>query len=67
GLVSGDIITAAQFVIGTTAANTSQRFIYNATNGALLFDVDGSGATAASQFAILSPNLALTYEDIFVI
>jgi Ca2+-binding RTX toxin-like protein len=67
GLVSGDVITAAQFVIGTTATNTSQRFIYNSTNGALLFDVDGNGATAASQFAILSPNLALTYEDIFVI
>ena len=67
GLISGDIITAAQFVIGTAATNTSQRFIYNATNGALFFDVDGSGATAASQFASLSPNLALTYEDIFVI
>jgi Ca2+-binding RTX toxin-like protein len=67
GLISGDIITAAQFVIGTAATNTSQRFIYNATNGALFFDVDGSGVTAASQFAILSPNLALTYEDIFVI
>jgi len=67
GLISGDIITAAQFVIGTAATNTSQRFIYNATNGALLFDVDGSGATAASQFAILSPNLALTSEDIFVV
>jgi hypothetical protein len=67
GLVSGDIITAAQFVIGTAATNTSQRFIYNPTNGALFFDVDGNGVTAASQFAILSPNLALTYEDIFVI
>ena len=67
GLVSGDIITAAQFVIGTAATNTSQRFIYNSTNGALSFDVDGSGATVASQFAILSPNLALSYEDIFVI
>jgi Ca2+-binding RTX toxin-like protein len=67
GLVSGDIITAAQFVIGTAATNTSQRFIYNSTNGALFFDVDGSGATAASQFATLSPNLALSYEDVFVI
>jgi hypothetical protein len=67
GLVSGDIITAAQFVIGTAATNTSQHFIYNSTNGALLFDIDGNGATEASQFAILSPNLALTYEDIFVI
>jgi hypothetical protein len=67
GLVSGDIITAAQFVIGTAATNTSQHFIYNSTNGALLFDIDGNGATEASQFAILSPNLALTSEDIFVI
>ena len=67
GLVSGDIITSAHFIIGTAATNPSQRFIYNATNGALSFDVDGNDATAVSQFAILSPNLALNYQDIFVI
>jgi choice-of-anchor C domain-containing protein len=66
GLVSGDTITSAQFIIGTAATNASQRFIYNATNGALFFDVDGNGATSAIQFATLSPKLGLTFEDIFI-
>jgi Ca2+-binding RTX toxin-like protein len=66
GLVSGDTITSAQFIIGTAATNASQRFIYNSTSGALFFDVDGNGATSAIQFATLNPKLALTFEDIFV-
>ncbi|UXE59018.1 MAG: hypothetical protein KA717_24060 [Woronichinia naegeliana WA131] len=66
GLVSGDTITSAQFIIGTAATNASQRFIYNATNGALFFDVDGNGATSAIQFATLNPKLGLTFEDIFI-
>jgi Ca2+-binding RTX toxin-like protein len=66
GLVSGDTITSAQFIIGTAATNASQRFIYNSTSGALFFDVDGNGATSAIQFATLSPKLGLTFEDIFI-
>jgi Ca2+-binding RTX toxin-like protein len=66
GLVAGDLISSAQFILGTAATNASQRFIYNSTSGALLFDSDGNGSIAAIQFATLSPNLALTFEDISI-
>jgi len=66
GLISGDTISRTQFIIGTSATNSTERFIYNKTTGALLFDRDGSGAATAIQFAKLSTNLALTNEDILV-
>jgi Ca2+-binding RTX toxin-like protein len=67
GLISGDIISSAQFIIGTAATNTSQRFVYNSTSGSLLFDSDGSGSATAIPFATLNPKLALSFEDILVI
>ncbi|MFM6842816.1 MAG: beta strand repeat-containing protein [Dolichospermum sp.] len=66
GLIAGDTITAAQFFLGSTATNASQRFIYNSTNGALWFDVDGNGSQVGKQIATLNTGLALTFEDIFV-
>ncbi len=66
GLMAGDTITQVQFLIGSSATNASQRFIYNSTSGALLFDVDGNGIQSAKQIATLNTGLALTYEDIFV-
>ncbi|MGV2387847.1 MAG UNVERIFIED_CONTAM: hypothetical protein LVR29_04550 [Microcystis novacekii LVE1205-3] len=56
----------AQFLIGSSATNASQRFIYNSTNSALLFDVDGNGIQSPKQIATLNTGLAITYEDIFV-
>lgn len=66
GLTAGAAITAAQFRLGTRAGDASDRFIYNRTTGALLFDSDGTGAIASIQFAQLSTGLALTNNDIFV-
>ena len=66
GLMAGDTITQVQFLIGSSATNAIQRFIYNSTSGALLFDVDGNGIQSAQQIATLNTGLALTYEDIFV-
>jgi len=66
GLIAGDTITQVQFLIGSSATNASQRFIYNSTSVALLFDVDGNGIQSAQQIATLNTGLALTYEDIFV-
>ncbi len=66
GLVTGDLITAAQLTIGTAATNTNHRFIYDKNTGALWFDKDGTGLTAAVQLATLNSGLSLTYEDIFV-
>ncbi|MEA5567878.1 RHS repeat-associated core domain-containing protein, partial [Anabaena sp. UHCC 0399] len=67
GLVAGTTITAAQFVLGTAAADASDRFIYNVTNGSLLFDIDGTGAIAATQIAVLSSKPSIAHTDIFAI
>ncbi|WP_277988794.1 Calx-beta domain-containing protein, partial [Chroococcus sp. FPU101] len=66
GLIEGELLSSEQFIIGASATAASHRIIYNSATGALLFDRDGIGATAAIQFATLNTGLALTNEDIFV-
>ena len=60
--VVGDVgvLDAARFTLGSSATNTSQRFIYNNTSGALFFDADGVGGTAQVRIAQLVGNPALT-------
>jgi Ca2+-binding RTX toxin-like protein len=67
GLAAGVAITAAQFVLGTTALNASNRFIYNTITGGLFFDGDGTGTLAAIQIATLSSKPTLTASDILVL
>jgi Ca2+-binding RTX toxin-like protein len=67
GLTSGSSITTAQFFLGSTAADATDRFIYNQSTGNLLFDRDGTGAIAAVQIATLSTKPALSNTNIFVI
>ncbi|MCW5312749.1 hypothetical protein GTQ43_02465 [Nostoc sp. KVJ3] len=70
GLVAG-ALTSDRFRFGagiTTANTTTQRFIYNTTNGALFFDADGSlGGSAPLQIAGLSGNPVLSNTNIVVI
>jgi len=66
GLTAG-VIPSSRFVVGSAATNSSQRFIYNNTTGALSFDVDGNGSSGAVQFASLSGGLSLTNNDIVAI
>lgn len=68
GLAAGSL-AANRFVSNATgdATSTGQRVIYDNVTGKLYFDVDGSGAGAAVQFATLSAGLALTNSDFFVI
>ncbi|MCA2719875.1 MAG: hypothetical protein IM485_19735, partial [Microcystis sp. M169S2] len=67
GLAAGVSITAAQFVLGTTALNASNRLIYNTITGRLFFDGDGTGTLAAIQIATLSSKPTLTASDILVL
>jgi Ca2+-binding RTX toxin-like protein len=66
-LTPGAVITAAQFNTGVAAKDSSDRFIYNPATGVLIFDPDGTGATAATQIAVLPTGLPMTRNDIFVI
>ncbi len=67
GLAAGVAITAAQFLLGTTALNASNRFIYNTITGGLFFDGDGTGTLAAIQMATLSSKPSISASDILVL
>ncbi|MUG93294.1 hypothetical protein F7734_12990 [Scytonema sp. UIC 10036] len=70
GLTFGATITSSQFLIGSgavAATNSSQRFIYNTTTGALFFDADGNQTGfGAVQVATLSNKPTIGTSDIFV-
>jgi Ca2+-binding RTX toxin-like protein len=66
GLANG-VLAASAFHVGAAAADASDRIVYNSATGALSFDGDGSGGSAAQQFATLSAGLALTNTDFFVV
>ncbi|MGI0481985.1 beta strand repeat-containing protein [Geminocystis sp. CENA526] len=70
GLTAGVALTSSQFRSGagvTTANNTTQRFIYNTSTGALFFDVDGVGGNPAEQIAQLNSRLSLSQNNFIVI
>jgi Ca2+-binding RTX toxin-like protein len=67
GLLAGNSVAGSQFVIGTAALDAGDRIVYNNATGAVLYDSDGTGPTAAIQFARLSAGLALTNFDFFVV
>lgn len=68
GLALG-AISANQLVIGSTAQDSSDRIIYNATTGALYFDSDGTGASASAQlqFAAMNTGVVVTNVDFVII
>jgi serralysin len=73
-LVPDNSVAGSQFVIGSAAGDANHRIIYNNATGAVLYDSDGTGPTAAIQFATLSAGLAdptdpepLTHFDFFVV
>ncbi|MBE9181378.1 hypothetical protein IQ268_22715 [Oculatella sp. LEGE 06141] len=60
-------LASSQFVLGSRAIDSGDRFIYDQRTGALFFDKDGSGGAAQIQIAVLSNKAALTSADIVVI
>ena len=64
--LSPGALSASAFVIGTAAADASDRIIYNNTTGSVYYDADGNGAEVAVEFAILASLPNLTASDIWV-
>ena len=46
--------------------DATDRVIYNQTTGALYYDADGTGSTAAVQIAQLTAGTILTASDVFI-
>ncbi|HEY9619314.1 MAG TPA: calcium-binding protein [Crinalium sp.] len=63
GLTMGTL-KVDQFRIGSSAKDSSDRFIYNKSTGALYFDVDGIGGLTQVQIAKLSTGLVMTNQNI---
>lgn len=63
GLASGAFHTSATGL----AHDTTDRILYNAKTGDLFYDADGSGKTAAVQFAHVDPALTLTHADFLIV
>ncbi|MFN0191483.1 MAG: beta strand repeat-containing protein [Aestuariivirga sp.] len=59
-------LAAGAFHTGASAADASDRIIYNAATGDLFYDADGTGAAAQVRFAILGTGLAMTNADFYV-
>lgn len=60
-------LRASAFKLSTKALDADDRIIYNASNGGLFYDQDGSGAAAAIQIALLKNKAAITFSDFVVI
>ena len=60
-------LSGGEFVVGAAAQDANDYIIYNDVTGALLYDSDGAGGTAAIQFAELNPGLGLSNLDIIVV
>ncbi|EGJ20317.1 Na-Ca exchanger/integrin-beta4 [Cereibacter sphaeroides WS8N] len=50
-----------------TAADASDRILYETDTGRLFYDPDGTGSTRPVVFAILQPGLAISHADFFLI
>jgi Ca2+-binding RTX toxin-like protein len=60
-------LTKAGFHIGAAANDANDRIIYDSNTGALFYDPDGTGASAAVHFAQLAPGLAITQQDFLLV
>ncbi|WP_141703894.1 hypothetical protein [Methylobrevis pamukkalensis] len=60
-------LKAGNFVVGTVPGDTNDRILYNAANGRLSYDADGTGATAAIHFATLSGAPDISAGDFVIV
>lgn len=67
GVGTPGILAAGAFFAGSAAHDASDRIIYKSSTGALLFDADGTGATAAVKFAVLPTGLSTLNNFDFIV
>jgi Ca2+-binding RTX toxin-like protein len=67
GIGARGALAAASFRAAKSALLPSDRVLYDAATGRLLFDADGSGEAAAVLFATVAAGTALNAADFFVI
>ena len=65
GLSYGEL-PEEQFILGTSAQDAHDRFIYNWSTGSLFFDADGNGTHGQVLFAQLSGNTGLSHSNILI-
>jgi hypothetical protein len=65
GLQAGTL-NASQWVLGSVATDSSDRFLYDSATGQLLFDADGTGANAAVQVATFTNKPALSASNLVI-
>ena len=67
GLSSG-VLAASAFKLNSTgyATDSSDRIVFDSSNGYLYFDADGTGNVDRVRFAVLDVGIALTNLDVFV-
>ncbi|MFN4014604.1 MAG: hypothetical protein ACK4JB_04685 [Reyranella sp.] len=58
---------ADAFHLGATAADATDRILYDGATGKLFYDADGTGATAARLFATVSTGLALDENSFLLV
>ena len=66
-LAAGTLPDANFLVRGTAFQDANDFIIWDAANGVLSYDADGSGAGAAQPIALLTPNLNLHASDIIAV
>jgi Ca2+-binding RTX toxin-like protein len=65
--VTGQELTAAEFVVGQEATSATTRIIYDDTTGKLYYDSNGNVAGGMVQFAFLETKPILSFHNFFVI
>jgi Ca2+-binding RTX toxin-like protein len=67
GNLSLGLLKADQFVLGTSAGDQRDRFVYNINTGGLYFDVDGSGGDPQILIATVENRISLQASNIRII
>jgi VCBS repeat-containing protein len=61
------VLASAAFAVGTAAATSAHRVLYDAATGDLRYDADGAGGAQAVLFARMGAGLGVTAQDFVIV